>query len=67
MAARDVAHFAQCLGAEEDPADIRMVRLYRLAQSPRGLPHFPLACGRLDAPYRLMNVGLAPVYREQAV
>jgi len=31
---------------------------------PRGLPHFPLTCTRLDTPYRLMNVGLAPVYRD---
>jgi hypothetical protein len=34
---------------------------------PRGLPHFPLTCDRVDAPYRLMNVGLAPVYKEEAV
>jgi len=32
---------------------------------PRGLPHFPLACRRADAPYRLMNVGLGSVYREE--
>jgi hypothetical protein len=32
---------------------------------PRGLPHFPLTCNRVDAPYRLMNVGLAPVYKDE--
>jgi hypothetical protein len=50
------------LGEEREPHTFDVPTAVAI---PRGLPHFPLTCRRADAPYRLMNVGLAPLYREQ--
>jgi hypothetical protein len=30
---------------------------------PRGLPHFPIICSKLEKPYRSMQIGLAPSYK----
>lgn len=30
---------------------------------PRGTPHFPVTCNRLDAPYRMMQIGLGASYQ----
>ncbi|MCJ7604753.1 MAG: hypothetical protein MUO19_01805 [Dehalococcoidales bacterium] len=32
---------------------------------PRGTPHFPVVCNKLDAPYRLMQVGLGSTYKSE--
>ena len=31
---------------------------------PAGLPHFPVACNRIERPYSMMQVGLAGKYEE---
>jgi hypothetical protein len=31
---------------------------------PRGTPHFPIVCNKLEKPYRVMQVGLASQYKE---
>jgi len=32
---------------------------------PKGLPHFPVTCNRVDKPYRMMQVGLGSEYQSQ--
>jgi hypothetical protein len=29
---------------------------------PRGLPHFPIVCNKIERPYSVMQIGLAPTY-----
>jgi len=32
---------------------------------PKGMPHFPVTCNKVDKPYRMMQVGLALQYKSQ--
>jgi hypothetical protein len=34
---------------------------------PRGNPHFPIVCNRVDRPYGVMQIGLGPTYQSELV
>jgi hypothetical protein len=34
---------------------------------PRGMPHFPIVCNKVEKPYRMMQIGLSPEYQGSRV